>query len=137
MSVIGTYPIELEQNADQTALVFKWYPNATLAQVSAGTATPQDLTGYTMTMMVRVNIADASPAATYTLTAQGGGSPDTTGTVQMALTHTQTSTLYGLLPVGQNDAAYGWYDVLLVSPGNVNTRFIDHSQIKISPAVTR
>jgi hypothetical protein len=127
---MGQFQLQLEQYADQTPIVFTWYPNATQAQVSAGTATPQNLTGYTCTMSVRINLSDPSPVVTYN-PALGG----VAGTVTLALTASQVTALYALLPVGPNGAV-GWFDIRLTSPGNVNTRFIDHSLIEISPGVS-
>ena len=125
MSVIGTYPLVLEQNADRPAIVFTWYP--TWAPGNKGT--PFNFSGYTASAMFRINVADVSPALTLTPTLGGVAGTLTIPTI----TASQVNTLYALLPSN----ASLWWDCIITSGGGAITRWIDHSKVTISPAVTR
>lgn len=130
MSLAGVRPLPLEQNADMVPIVWTWYPNAT-SQTSLGTA--QDLTTYTCSMMVRVSPEDTgAPVATYTPSLGG-----VAGTITLNLSHAQINTLFPLLPYNSTNGAYGWYDIILTSAGNVITKLTDPSPLTIKPAVTR
>lgn len=120
MSILGPFPLTIVENEDLTPLVFTYYPSG------QGT-TPQDWSGYSCSMMIRVNPNDVAPVLTLTPTLGG-----VAGTLTIAMTAAQATALYASLG---NQA--GSYDVLLTSGAGVKSHFIPASSINVVRSITR
>ena len=123
MALLASYPLTLEENAD-----YDQGNGLTFALVKADN-TAFDLTGYTCSMMVRINPNDAAPVVTYTPTLGG-----VAGTILFLFTAAQNSTLYGLLAA---PGGVGLYDILLTSIGGIKTHVVFQSTIIVTRSITR
>lgn len=125
MALMGTYPLTLEENADYDSgngLTFALFSDA--AQTL-----PFNLTGYTCSMMVRINPNDAAPVVTYTPTLGGA-----LGTIVFLFSAAQNSTLYSLLSA---PGGVGIYDILLTAGGGTKIHVIATSPIIVARSITR
>ena len=119
-TIIESWPITIRENEDSDPIVFTYYPNGT-------GAAPFDFTGYTASMMIRSNVADAAPV--LTLTPSLGGAA---GTLTIpSITAAQANALQTSL------ATIGWFDVVLTAPGGTKSHFIGASSITVKRSVTR
>ena len=123
MALIASYPLSLEENADYDQ------GNGITFALKKPDGTAFDLTGYSCSMMVRINPNDAAPLVTYTPTLGG-----VAGTILFTFTAAQTSTLYGLLAA---PGGVGIYDILLTSGGGTKTHVVFQSPIIVTRSITR
>jgi hypothetical protein len=102
---------------------FRW--SATLKNGSPAVVT--DLTGYTARMQIRGKITDAAPLVE--LTTENGGITlgDAAGTIDLFISHTDTTGF---------DWAAGVYDLELITPGGDVIRRI-YGAVSVIPEVTR
>jgi len=123
MALLSPIQLFLEENADfDRGLGFNF-----ALFTDANFTVPFDLTGYTCSMMVRVNINDIAPVVTYTGTV--GGS---LGTVQFLFTAAGNTSLLALLPNGT-----AVYDIILVNVLGVKSHLVPSSGLSVVRSVTR
>jgi hypothetical protein len=90
---------------------------------------PVDLSAYTAQMMVRVNKNDV--VSVFTIATGTGITLNSAGVVAVSISHaTVNSVALAMLPTER-----GFYDLILISPAGVQTRFLQGS-VFIDPAVT-
>lgn len=123
MSVIGDFPLVLEQNADRPAIVFTWYPNWT----PASNGTPFDFSGYSSQAMFRQNVGDVSSLLTITPVLGGTAGTLTVGPIVAATVNTLLAALSG------NTC---WWDIIITSGGGAITKWIEASKVTIRGTVT-